>query len=71
MDFIECLERTIGKETEKIYLPMQPGDVYQTYADTTRLEKDINYIPRISLEYGVSIFIEWFNYHLKYIAKWG
>ena len=36
MDFIQAIEEAIGCEAEKIFLPMQPGDVYQTYADTSR-----------------------------------
>lgn len=61
MDFIECLERTIGKETEKIYLPMQPGDVYQTYADTLRLEREVGYKLRVTLKEGVGEFVAWWK----------
>lgn len=39
MTFIETLEKALGKTAEKEYLPMQPGDVYQTYADVSELER--------------------------------
>lgn len=61
LDFIRELEAAMGKSTEKIFLPMQPGDVYQTYADTTRLETEIGYHPHWSLLEGINQFIEWYN----------
>ena len=66
MDFIREIERNLGREAEKIYLPMQQGDVTQTYADTTRLEREIGYKPRVLLPEGISRFIGWFKeyYHL-------
>lgn len=45
MYFIAALEKALGREARKIMLPMQPGDVYQTYADTSKLEKDFGYKP--------------------------
>lgn len=61
MDFISTLERQLGKEAEKEYVGMQPGDVYQTWADTTKLNADYGYIPETSLEEGVRYFAEWFK----------
>lgn len=61
MDFIGILERQLGKEAEKEYVGMQPGDVYQTWADTTKLKVDYGYIPETSLEEGVRYFAEWFK----------
>lgn len=61
MDFILELESAIGKEAKKEYLPMQDGDVYTTYADTTKLEKELGYKPSISLNYGINKFIEWYK----------
>lgn len=66
MDFIKCLERTMGKEAEKVYLPMQPGDVYQTYADTMKLEREVGYKPRVGLEEGVVEFVMWWEMFLEY-----
>ena len=61
MDFIERLEKAIGKEVKKIFLPMQPGDVYQTYADTSRLEREVGYKPRVALKEGVDKFVAWWK----------
>lgn len=61
MDFITELEQAFGKESEKIYLPMQPGDVYQTNADTSKLERDMGYKPHWSLHEGIGMFVEWYK----------
>ncbi len=61
MDFIATLEKNFGKTAEKIFLPMQPGDVEITWADTDALEKDIGYKPTVDLETGISRFAEWFK----------
>lgn len=65
--FIETLEQCLIKEhiinrpAEKEYLPMQPGDVYQTYADVTELETLIGFKPHTSLELGLSYFAKWYK----------
>lgn len=61
MDFISTIEDAIGKPAEKIMLPMQPGDVYQTYADTSKLEKNMGYKPTTTLKEGIGKFIEWYK----------
>ena len=61
MDFIETLECAMGKNAEKIFLPMQQGDVYQTFADTSKLEHDVNYKPSVSLKEGIGEFIYWYK----------
>ena len=61
MDFIVELETAFGKKAEKEFLPMQPGDVYQTYADTTRLEKEMGYRPNWALHDGIAEFVKWFD----------
>ena len=60
MDFISEIESAMGREARKIMMPMQPGDVYQTYADTSRLEKEIGYKPSVSLHEGIGRFMEWY-----------
>ena len=60
MDFISELERALGREAEKILLPMQPGDVYQTYADTSKLERELGYKPRVMLREGIDRFVAWY-----------
>lgn len=61
MDFIEQLELALGMEALKEFLPMQPGDVYQTYADCSKLIKDVNFKPDTSIKDGVGRFIDWYQ----------
>ena len=65
MDFIATLEKNFGKIAEKIMMPMQPGDVEITWADTEALEKDIGYKPSIDLDTGIARFAEWFKSYNK------
>ncbi|MBR2883749.1 MAG: NAD-dependent epimerase [Clostridia bacterium] len=60
MYFIETLEKAIGKTAEKEFLPMQPGDVYQTYADVSELQKDFDFKPSTSIEDGLAKFAKWY-----------
>lgn len=60
MDFVAILEKCLGKEGKKEYLPMQKGDVYQTYADVKELEKDFGFKPSTSLEDGIQSFVNWY-----------
>lgn len=61
MDFISEIEQAVGRPAEKIFLPMQAGDVYQTNADTTRLEQEVGYKPHVRLHEGIAAFIEWYK----------
>ncbi|MCI9429084.1 MAG: NAD-dependent epimerase [Lachnospiraceae bacterium] len=61
MDFITTLEKCLGKEAVKEYYPMQPGDVYQTYADVSELMEDFDFRPDTSIEEGLSKFVAWFK----------
>ncbi len=61
MDFISTLEKCLGMEAVKEYYPMQPGDVYQTYADVTDLINDFGFKPDTSIKEGLSRFVEWFK----------
>ena len=60
MYFIETLEKCIGKTANKEYLPMQPGDVYQTYADVTDLINDFDFKPSTTIEEGLKKFADWY-----------
>lgn len=60
MDYISALEKSLGREAKKEFLPMQPGDVYQTYADVSDLIRDFDFKPSTSIEEGLSKFAEWF-----------
>lgn len=61
MDFISEIEQAMGKEARKVFLPMQPGDVYQTNADTTHLEQEVGYKPHVRLHEGIAAFAAWYN----------
>lgn len=61
MKFIETIENTLGKTAEKNMLPIQPGDVESTYADTSEFIKDFNYKPYTPLDQGVSEFVKWYR----------
>jgi len=65
MDFIETLEECIGRRAEKEYLPMQPGDVYQTYADVSELMKDFDFKPSTSIKDGLMEFAKWYKEFYK------
>ena len=65
MHFIEVLEQALGKTAEKEYLPMQPGDVYQTYADVSELEEDFDFKPNTSIEEGLGKFAAWYKMYYK------
>ena len=59
--FIELLERVLGREAQKTLLPMQPGDVENTYADMSHLEALVGYRPQVSIEEGVERFVSWYR----------
>lgn len=61
MVFIETLEKCLGRTAVKEYLPMQPGDVYQTYADVSDLMKDYDFKPDTSIEEGLTRFVAWYR----------
>ena len=59
--FISAIEGACGREAEKVYLDMQPGDVVRTYADTQRLETIVGYKPKMEIEEGMRRFVEWYK----------
>ncbi len=61
MHYVEVIEDCLGKKAEKNLLPMQPGDVPDTYADVTALTEDVGYKPDTSIEEGVERFVEWYR----------
>jgi UDP-glucuronate 4-epimerase len=61
LDFIEAVESSIGIEAKKEFLPMQPGDVYKTWADCSGLEKDFAYDSKTDIETGVKAFVNWYK----------
>ena len=64
LDYIGAIEDALGKKAEKEFLPLQPGDVPDTYANVDDLVKDLNYKPAMSVKKGVKIFVDWYReYH--------
>ena len=60
MYFIELIEKALGKKALKEMLPMQQGDVFETYADISALEQLVGYKPTTKIEEGVEKFAKWF-----------
>jgi UDP-glucuronate 4-epimerase len=65
LHFIEVLEKCLGKEAKKNFLPMQPGDVPQTFADVDDLIRDVGFRPTISIEEGLKRFVAWYREYYK------
>lgn len=64
MEFIEAIERKLGKQAIKNYMALQPGDVPETYANVDDLYRDIDFKPQVSVDEGVGQFIDWYvNYY--------
>ena len=61
LHFIEVLEECLGRKAEKRYLPMQNGDVKETYANIDDLARDIDFRPSTSIEVGLRRFVEWYR----------
>lgn len=66
MHLIETLESALGEKAKKEMLPIQPGDVPQTYADVDDLMADVGFKPETSIEEGVQLFVRWYK---DYFAK--
>ena len=65
MDFISVLEKSLGREAKKVFLPMQPGDVPRTYADVEDLIRDFDFKPSTTIEEGLGAFAQWFKEYYK------
>jgi UDP-glucuronate 4-epimerase len=61
MKFIGVLEDCLGKKAEKNLLPMQPGDVPETYADVDGLAEDAGFKPSTPIEEGIKKFVDWYR----------
>ena len=66
MDYINALEKKIGKKAKINFLPLQPGDVPDTNANTDNLREKFNYKPKTSVLEGVSKFVEWYKDYYQY-----
>ena len=61
MRYIEVIEECVGKKAEVNLLPLQPGDVPDTWADTADLSQDVGYAPNTPIEVGVKNFVDWYR----------
>jgi UDP-glucuronate 4-epimerase len=61
MDYIQALEESLGKKAEKKLLPIQPGDVLDTYANIDDLVEEFSYKPEVSVKQGVENFARWYK----------
>ncbi len=66
LTFIEVIEKAMGKKAIKNFLPMQPGDVPQTYADVDDLMRDVGFKPTTNIEEGIEKFVCWYKYFYKH-----
>lgn len=66
LDYVETLEKHIGKKAIKELAPLQPGDVVTTFADIDPLERDFGYRPNTSIDSGVEQFIDWYRRFYSY-----
>jgi len=62
---ITLLEKKLDREAEKIMLPMQAGDVVSTYADIQESQRELGFVPRVSLEEGIARFVDWYRDYFK------
>ena len=65
MDFINIREEVIGKEANKNFMPMQPGDVQATFADIDDLMNYVDFQPETTLRTGIGKFISWYQDHYQ------
>ncbi|HEY6517160.1 MAG TPA: NAD-dependent epimerase [Steroidobacteraceae bacterium] len=66
MRYIEVIEDCLGRKAEKRFLPLQPGDVPETFADIDDLARDVGYRPATPIEVGVRRFVDWFCEYYGY-----
>ena len=63
--YISTLEDCLSKKAIRNLLPLQPGDVPDTYADVTDLIADVDYKPATTVEYGIRAFVDWYKAYYK------
>ncbi|WZL82813.1 NAD-dependent epimerase [Vallitaleaceae bacterium 9-2] len=63
--FIKVIENALGTKAEKVYMDMQPGDVYKTFADVSDLSETIGFKPQTTIEEGINNFVQWFKEFYK------
>ena len=66
MEYISALEDALNIKAAKVYLPLQPGDVPSTFADTSKLQELIDFVPQTSVRVGISKFVTWYRQYFGY-----
>jgi UDP-glucuronate 4-epimerase len=61
MEYIGCLEDTLGRKAEKNFLPLQDGDVPATYADVDALQDWVGFAPATDIRTGIGRFVDWYR----------
>jgi len=61
MDFIAAIEKAVGREAKKVFLPMQPGDVPETFANVDDLVRDVGFKPSTPIDEGIARFVSWYR----------
>ena len=67
LEYIKVIEKCVGKESIKEFLPQQAGDVIATHADISESTSDIGYEPTTILEEGMSVFVSWYKSYYKIV----
>lgn len=65
LNFIEVLEKTLNKEAIKNFLPLQAGDILETFSDISKAEKELGYSPTVPITEGIPNFVKWYNSYYK------
>jgi UDP-glucuronate 4-epimerase len=65
IDFVETIEKVIGKKAIKNFMPMQKGDVHSTFSDTSLLSSLIGFTPKTKFEDGITEFVKWYRKYYK------
>jgi UDP-glucuronate 4-epimerase len=61
LDFIDCIEEALGKQSVKDFLPLQDGDVPETYADTDALNQWVGFVPNTEIKQGIEKYVGWYK----------
>lgn len=69
MKLIQLLEENLGVEAVKEYLPMQPGDVHETFADIEELSQAVGFLPKTSIEEGIASFVAWYKEYYSHLFQ--
>ena len=63
--YIEAIEKALGRKSIQELLPLQPGDVPDTFADVSELQNAVGYKPATTVQYGVERFVDWYRSYYR------